>query len=175
MMVIITNIVVYAELSNTLDLFYLANRLLNVRYHPKSFCGLIFKHKKIGGTCFCFESGKIVCNGFNNLETARIGLRKYARLISKHVYGVAINKIKLSTISLYSSLNRSVSLSKLYTLLKGCCYEPEIFPGLRYKPYKNINFTVFRSGEIVITGVTALNQIDSLIKPTIHNIIQVCQ
>nr|XP_022288496.1 TATA-box-binding protein-like [Crassostrea virginica] len=73
-----------ARLNCDLDLRALANALVNVRYDPSRFSGLIWQHRNIGGNCLLFANGKINCNG--KCDTIQQGvrrLRRYSRLLQR--------------------------------------------------------------------------------------------
>ena len=79
----ITNIVVQGDLGCRIDLKQLVLKLSNVRYDHNRFSGIIWQHRKIGGNCLVFSSGKLNCNG--KCSTFREGikkLRRYARLLN---------------------------------------------------------------------------------------------
>ena len=59
----ITNVVCSAHLNCTVDLISLCQRLRNRRYEPRSFPGLIWQHRNIGGNCLVFANGVINSNG----------------------------------------------------------------------------------------------------------------
>ena len=54
----ITNVVVQGDLGCRIDLKHLVLKLSNVRYDPNRFSGIIWHHRKIGGSCLVFSSGK---------------------------------------------------------------------------------------------------------------------
>lgn len=57
------NIVLYTNLQCDIDLKELALRVTNIVYDPKTFSGLQWKIKKIGGHCMVFHTGKLIVNG----------------------------------------------------------------------------------------------------------------
>jgi TATA-box binding protein (TBP) (component of TFIID and TFIIIB) len=70
----ITNVVVQGELGCTFDLRELTQRLVNVRFDPRSFSGLIWQHCKIGGNCLLFSNGKKTVTGnVSRCETVEDG------------------------------------------------------------------------------------------------------
>ena len=59
----ITNVVYSAHLGCPVDLSRMCGRLWNTRYDPKTFPGLIWQHRAIGGNCLVFANGNINCVG----------------------------------------------------------------------------------------------------------------
>ena len=59
----ITNVVYSAHLGCSMELVGLCQRLWNCWYDPRTFPGLIWQHRLIGGNCLVFASGVINCNG----------------------------------------------------------------------------------------------------------------
>ena len=60
---IITNVVCSGHLRCSIDLRELCRSLVNVKYDPAKFPGLVWSHRKIGGNCLVFSNGIINCNG----------------------------------------------------------------------------------------------------------------
>lgn len=50
----LTNVVYQGEMNCSLNLNLLAQQLINVRYNPSSFPGVIYQNRKIGGNCLIF-------------------------------------------------------------------------------------------------------------------------
>ena len=165
----LSNVVVYSHLNCCFDLYHLCQQLKNTSYKPSVFKGLTIRHKLIGGTCFCFSSGKIVSNGYKNVLEAKESLRKYSRLIQKFYPSLHVSVIKVATISAHTKLSKILKLHVFSSSLKGSLYEPELFPAVRYKQGK-INYSFFHSGKVVITGIKSIVQINNIVKPFILSI-----
>ena len=50
--------------------------------------------------------------------------------------------------------------------LPGATYEPEIYYALNIKR-KRVHFTVYRTGKVVISGITSEHVIDDIVNPTL--------
>lgn len=133
----ITNIVCGANLNCLLDLVRIARKSTNVVYNPKKFNGLIWRHRKISGTCLVFRSGKIICPGIKRREDIKECVRKYARQIQKLGFDVKITNIRLITSSAFHDLRRTVVYSKLVKYLN-VQLEPEIVHAATLKRGKYI-------------------------------------
>lgn len=119
---------------------------------------LQFRHPKIGGTCLIYSSGKLVCHG------ERYQLRKYCRLLQKMGYAIQFSSIKLATLSAAYTLKSTVDYNKLLDYFPDASYESELFNGLIYKR-KKISFTVFHTGQVVITGIKSKSDKNNIVLP----------
>jgi TATA-box binding protein (TBP) (component of TFIID and TFIIIB) len=144
----ITNVVVQGELGCTFDLRELTHRLVNVRFDPRSFSGLIWQHCKIGGNCLLFSNGKINCNGkCLSLRDSRRRLRRYARCLQKMVYEVRLSNVRLVTVSAVHQLSGRIDPSRLP---KDFSCEPELFPAAMVRRH-GLHFMCHLSGKTMIT------------------------
>ena len=167
---VVTNVVFQAQLMSrhSLDLGQLTKRLTNVIYKPKTFSGLIWKQRTIGGCCLLFSNGKMIVSGFGSLESCKKGLRQYARLIQKKIGEGVLTSVRVVTMTLLADLKQKLCLESLALSLEGQ-YEPELFNALTLKKNK-IHFSVFQSGKIVIAGVKSLKIINDVILPYLVDI-----
>lgn len=162
----ITNVVYSAHLRCPIDLRDLCQRLSNVRYDPKTFPGLIWQHKVIGGNCLVFSNGVINCNG--GASSAKDGcrrLRRYARQLQKMGLPVQLREVKMVTMSASHSLSTDLDIRTL-AKERSIVYEPELFPALNFKT-DGVNFCCFHTGKVVITGIKGPHQIDEIVLPTL--------
>ena len=162
----ITNVVYSAHLGCSMDLAGLCQRLWNCRYDPRTFPGLIWQHRLIGGNCLVFASGAINCNGKAvSFEEGRQRLQKYARKLQNLGCPVRLRDIKILTVSASHALSTGLDLNSL-AQDRIVLYEPELFPALNFK-MGGINFCCFHTGKVVITGIRTMAQIDDVIYPTL--------
>ena len=162
----ITNVVFSANLCCLFDLRKLCQRLWNSRYDPKTFPGLIWQHKIIGGNCLVFSNGVINCNGkAASFEEGRQRLRRYARQLQTRGFPVRLRDVKLITVSTSHTLSSGLDLQAL-AIDRALLYEPELFPALNFK-IDRVNFCCFHTGKVVITGVKSSDQIDDVVYPTL--------
>ena len=89
--------------------------------------------------------------GNNSVEQAKKDLRKYARIVQKLGYSVYLDRIPVVTKSAVATLSGKLNLPSLAKFLNGS-YEPELFHAALVKD-GNVNFTCFKSGKIIMTGV----------------------
>ena len=162
----ITNVVYSAHVGCPMDLTTLCGLLWNTRYDPKTFPGLIWQHRLIGGNCLVFANGVVNCNGkASSFQEGRQRLRQYARKLQNLGCPVRLRDVKIITVSASHTLSSGLDLHKLAqdrTLL----YEPELFPALNFK-LEGVNFCCFHTGKVVITGIKSPAQIDDVIYPTL--------
>ena len=163
----ITNTVFSANVGCAIDLRKLCYRLVNVRYDPSRFPGLIWQHKDIGGNCLIFSNGVINCNGKAvSPKEGRLRLRRYARRLQRLGYPVDLKDVKWITLSATHTLSYAIDIQKLATERSSVVYEPELFPAANFK-VEGVNFCCFTSGKVVITGVTSTEQLDDIVYPTL--------
>ena len=141
----ITNGVYNAHLDCSMDLKPLCQRLWDCRYDPKTFPGLVWQHRMIGGNCLVFANGVINCNGkVSSFDECRMRLPGYARQLQKYGCPVRLRDIKIITVSASHTLSGALDLYRLdrdITLL----YEPELFPTVKFKR-EGIKFSYRKSG-----------------------------
>ncbi len=162
----ITNVVYGADLRCRFDLRKLASQLIDVRFDPSRFPGLIWQHRRIGGNCLLFSNGKINCNGkARSFERGKRRLRQYARRLQKLGYDVRLTRVKPITASACHRLSAPLLLEKL-AKERGANYEPELFPALVLKT-GGVTFSCFHTGKVSITGIKSKYDIENVVYPTL--------
>ena len=150
-MVQITNVVVQTDLHASIDLPYLANNAMDIRYDPGLFSAAMWQHRKIGGSCLVFGNGKLNCNGNRSIHQAKKRIRQYARLIQKLGFCVNLDNIDVVTMSAVHQVSSTLDFNKMCKLL-GATYEPEIYNAAMLKRGK-VHYNCFHTGKVVITGI----------------------
>ena len=146
----ITHSVYMANVSCTLNLEYIAQHTWNVVLTKYPFHVLRWKHRKIGGMCMMYKSGKIIHHG------SKDQLRKYIRLIQKMGMRVKLRRIILVTMSGVAYLSKPNFEKLVHTL--DATYEPELFHGCILK-HNGMSFTIYDSGKMVITGIKSSDDV----------------
>ena len=155
----VTNVVVQGDLGCSVDLRELSLKLGNVRYDPRSFSALIWHHRKIGGNCLVFSTGKINCNGkCSSLQEGRQRLQHYARFVQKLGYRVELRNIKVITDSAAYQLNGRIDPRRLPL---HCSYEPELFPVVMFRR-EGLHYICHLSGKMMITGIKRDENLDDI-------------
>jgi transcription initiation factor TFIID TATA-box-binding protein len=92
-------------------------------------------------------------------------------LIHQAWSGVLISKYKIQNMEASAFLGKELDLQELAISLSGADYEPEKFPGLVYrlKNPKTATF-LFRSGKIVCTGASSLEQLKLAVRMVISDL-----
>ena len=162
----ITNVVYSAQLCCPINLMELCQRLWNSRYEPRTFPGLIWQRRTIGGNCLVFSNGAINCNcRALYIGEGRQRLRQFARQLQRLGYPVILKKIKMVTASASHSLSNRLDIMTLANE-RTVMYEPELFPALNFKT-DGLNFCYFHTGKVVITGIKCISHIDNVVLPTL--------
>jgi TATA-box binding protein (TBP) (component of TFIID and TFIIIB) len=111
--------------------------------------------RQFGVLCQVFPTGKLICHGTEEV------LRRYLRVLQK-----PIRDIKLSTRSAVHDLGRTIDYYELHRYIPDVTYEPEVFPGALLKRGR-INFTIFHSGKVCITGIRSDCDVDNIVLPVL--------
>ena len=109
--------------------------------------------QQFGILCQLYPSGKILCH--SSLQV----LSQYLEMLAKPV-----KEIRLSTRSAVHDLKGKVNYHKLCRELPNVSYEPEIFHAALLK-CGSINFTIFQSGKVCITGIKTSEDEDDIVIP----------
>lgn len=148
-MATVTHRVFMTDVSCSLNLRYIAMNTRDVVYTKVPFHVLRWKHKKIGGMCMVYASGKIIHHG------EKMQLRKYVRLLQKMDFPIRLQKISLVTQSatfMLPNVNYELLVNEC-----GAQYEPEVFHACILKK-NEMTFTIYNSGKVVITGIKNLDE-----------------
>jgi transcription initiation factor TFIID TATA-box-binding protein len=162
------NVVLTAELKCAIDFKNLARNISNIVYNPRVFSAAILKSKKIHSTCLLFKNGKVVCCGAATIAIAKKSLRQWARKIQKMGYTVQLCNVTLQTMTLIFNLGEKINLPNFCALQNDASYEQELFPAAMVKLNK-INFTIFQSGKVIISGVKNIKVVEGLFLPILLN------
>lgn len=154
--IVITNVVLSLRVEAHFNLRQLTSRLANAVYNPSKFSALIFKHRKIKGSCLLFANGKMICNGCRSVEQAKTASRQFARYFQKRTPStpLKIGKPSIVTISALADVKMPLNLR---TLVSECSvrWEPERFNAAVISR-ANMHFSIFSSGKIIITGAKSV-------------------
>ena len=175
---VIQNIVSTVDLGCPINLKEIALQAQNTQYIPNKFSGLIMRIKEPKATALIFSTGKMVCLGAKTEEESKNACRKFGKILKNLNYPISLKKFKIENIVSSCNVKFKIPLPKLsnhiikYLGAKRISYEPEVFPGLIYHYYNdidnnseenggksNIVFLIFSSGNIVIAGAKNRNEI----------------
>jgi transcription initiation factor TFIID TATA-box-binding protein len=163
---------------------------LIIKYQPERFIAAILKQKDdSSSTCLLFDSGKIVCVGSSSIEKSREAATFFIRKIyfmllmespisfslesrislpleSLEEQKPSMENFQVRNIVVAASLGQKINLiefEKSTTNPKEVMFVPELFPGLKWRPYssKKITIILFESGKMNITGIRSIDQIES--------------
>lgn len=152
-----------------INLKQLTTQLVNVRYDPLKFPGVIFQHRKIGGNCLIFSNGKINCNGAcDRFDTGLKRLRRYARYIQRIGYDVVLTNVQLVTASAFHKLSSRLNVNSISPALN-FSYDAELFSAVMTRR-NDIHFTCHLSGSVLITVIKRPKDLDDIVYPTIVEI-----
>ena len=162
----IQNVVSTAYVGKTLDLKNLAKHLINIEYKPSKFIAAIMRIRNPFATCLIFPSGRLLITGAKSVEQSYNAARIFARKIQKvSSIKTSFKEFKVQNIVGNFEMKGKIDVNLFYTYNKNkCLYDPESFPGLKYKidDKEKIVALVFDSGRIVITGAKDVKKINEL-------------
>lgn len=164
------NIVATYHLGCIFNMKELHEKVLGSKLLEKSMGAVVWKVQQPKTTFLIYKSGKCVCLGASSLENCEIATSLLVAKLVALGYPASINYFQVQNIVFSVDLGYHIDLPKLYySLDRKASFEPEIFPGLRHK-IGHINFTVFRTGKINVSGATTIDGAESgmkLLKPVL--------
>ena len=151
----VQNVVSTVSLGIQLDLKRIALKARNAEYNPRRFAAVIMRIRDPKTTALIFSSGKMVITGAKSEEAAKLGCKKYARIIQRLGYGhVKFLDFRIQNIVASCDVKFPIRLESLaHAHNQFCSYEPELFPGLIYRMITpKVVLLIFVSGKLVLTG-----------------------
>jgi transcription initiation factor TFIID TATA-box-binding protein len=139
-----------------------------LRYDPELFSGLYMRFDENGPTVMLFSSGKYNIAGADSVESLS---NAHDQLID-NLEGLGMNvsnsenETEIRNQVCIHDYDHELELSALLTDLgfEDIEYDPESFPGLMYRPDEGGLLIVFRSGKLMITGLSDLKVIIKIIE-----------
>ena len=154
----ISNIVAVANLKDKLDLELLSKKIKNTELIPSK-VWLKMRLQPDNKYIAFYASGKFLVTGVKTFDELNKTVQRVIEELVKSDIHVKLNEIKISNIVLSDQIELNLSLDEIIGELNpsNSSYEPEQFPGLFYKDSDGINYTLFSSGKIIITGLTDID------------------
>lgn len=155
---IVQNVVSTAYLGYTVDLNFIAKNAANIEYNTKNFVAAIIRLRNPRTTTLLFKSGRMVCTGANTIEENKKGARRIARIVQKIYKSPRITFKNYIVQNIVGSFKVDYKIDLIAFNISNknkSFYDPDIFPGLKFRPYSSSKATVlvFISGKIIVTGV----------------------
>jgi transcription initiation factor TFIID TATA-box-binding protein len=156
----IENIVASTQIADGLDIKHLADTIIDSKYDPEKFPGLVLHIEKPKTAVLLFSSGNAICTGAKSLEEVDEAIHEITNKLK--IVGVSVcenPEIKTQNIVASSDLKKELQLSSLAKALlsENAEYAPEQFPGLVYRMDDlGAVLLLFSSGKIVCTGAKKL-------------------
>jgi transcription initiation factor TFIID TATA-box-binding protein len=163
----IENIVASTQIADGLDIERLADTILDSKYDPEKFPGLVLHIEKPKTAVLLFSSGNAICTGAKSLEEVDKAIHEIINKIKNVGLPVSENpEIKTQNIVASSDLKKELQLSSLAKALlaENAEYEPKQFPGLVYRMDNlGVVLLLFSSGKLVCTGAKKLEDVTTAI------------
>jgi TATA-box binding protein (TBP) (component of TFIID and TFIIIB) len=124
-------------------------------------CGYV-KTPDMDGRVTVFQSGKMISIGGKSIKKSiqQLNEAKFYLVKEKFVQNIVLHP-KIQNIVATITLSEPLSIAKTYDKLTGAIYEPEQFPGIILKSVNSVNYLIFASGKIIITGAKTKTELTS--------------
>jgi len=162
----IENIIAHSQISDSLELKALAEKIPELNYNPDEFSGLTYKIEDPKIAILILPSGKAVCTGGKNLDDLENAIQ---RLIDK-IESAGFNtndeiEIAIQNIIMSADIGQELHLSSIAKglLFENVDYEPKLFPGLVYKIDDEKSIILFSSGKMICTGSNKIEDAEEAI------------
>merc|ERR1711937_113900 len=102
-----------------------------------------------------WSSGKIVCQGARSEDDAKIGSRKFARIIQNCGFpNVRVSNYKVVNVLGNCKVNFAIDIMQFSAENAGphCSYEPELHPAVTFKPGNGATVKIFSTGALTVLG-----------------------
>jgi len=152
----IENIVVSTQIANALDLDGLSAVIVDSKFNPEDFPGLIIHFTEPQSVILLFSTGKVVCTGAKKIEDVNDIVHKICAKVKNAGFQVFKSPdLKVQTIVASIELGRQLNINAIAPTLglENIEYKPDEFPGLIYKMDDPTTTNIlFNSGKIVCTA-----------------------
>ena len=175
----INNIIISANLGNNLYLNNIALKLKNVDYILNKSSNLTLKTKNCKIIATIFSNGKMICSGAKNEKESKASCIKYAKIIKKIENNIELKDLKIQNMVASFDIKFKINLEKLFKEINAlinnskkcennynyCKYNKNEFPGLVfYMNDSKINFVIYETGKVVLSGAKNRKEINDLFK-----------
>ena len=137
----------------------------DIKYNPAKFSAAIYRSVNPKYTALIFANGKMVLTGTKGLDVARSAVNDLVEVLSKAQVDTTCERLVVKNYVVAYDTMTKINLIRLYYLLnREASYEPEIFPGLVFKP-RNLSVTLvfFNTGKVNTTGIKQEKHIEKSI------------
>lgn len=148
------------------DLNELASSLEGARYEPESFPGVIYKTIEPKAAFLIFSSGKANCVGANSVKGGKKAIEKLTDKLQDLGFDLGEPGIKVRNMVASVDFQRKFDLEEIARNFPHAEYNPETFPGLAFKLWKDksLTFLLFTQGEGVCVGAKNEEEIEEGIR-----------
>lgn len=153
----IVNIVAIAVMHEPFDLDLISKRLEDTEFPSSGPKWLKMRLKPENYYTAFYKSGKFLITGAKNIDKVNEIVQRVLGKLKDANINAKLKNIKINNIVLMDKIELKQSLDNLIISIDDprASYEPEQFPGMIYKDKeKGINYLLFSSGKIIITGTT---------------------
>lgn len=152
---VIVNVVASVDLGCPIVLRQLAMRAKNVEFKPTRFPAVTIRMREPKVTAQVFSTGALKIKGSQSEQISHQAARNFARIVQQVGFpDVKFSDYKIDQVVGLCDTKFAVRLQMLYERCSAKAdYDPERFPGLKYKMgVPKVTLTVFSTGKVMITG-----------------------
>jgi transcription initiation factor TFIID TATA-box-binding protein len=153
----IVNIVAIAIMHEPFDLDLISKRIEDTEFPSSGPRWLKMRLKPENYYTAFYKSGKFLITGAKNIDKVNEIVQRVMSKLKDADIDAKLKNLKISNMVLMDKIELKQSLDNLIIAMDDprASYEPEQFPGMIYKDKeKGINYLLFSSGKIIITGTT---------------------
>lgn len=158
----VNNVVLTVSYEDTsFDLNELASNLEGARYEPEMFPGVIYKIIEPKAAFLIFSSGKANCVGANSVKGGKKAIEKLTDKLQELGGDVGEPEVKVQNMVASVDFQRKFDLEEIARNFPYAEYNPETFPGLAFRLWKDksLTFLLFTQGEGVCVGAKSEKEI----------------
>jgi len=134
-------------------------------YKKPTFPALVYKEKGFSNTILLYNSGTFICTGNKTIDDGIRFIQSFTKKLTSN--GVAIHGITHEIVNIVATgdFTLMIDLESTALELENVQYEPEVFPGLIYRPGPMPNnglapvFLFFKKGKFVCTKLKDIDMI----------------
>jgi len=147
------NIVMTCDFEAPFDLFEISS-FIGTEFNPKRFAAATLRLARSRTTALLFASGKVVCTGSKSIWSGGFAAAYLVDKLRGAGCSICCSEFTVQNIVCSARVDCMVDLEALARANSSeASYEPELFPGLVYRPSNGkLVVLFFKTGELVITG-----------------------
>lgn len=158
----VQNVVVTAQIADSLNLLDMTMKVPGAIYEPGKFPAL--RMKRDNASFLLYSSGKIVCIGTKSPEEASKKIEDLRTELAKYNIKTTKPIVHVRNIVASVDLQRELKLHELAYSMEESEYNPEYFPAMKINTAtgtaKGTRILLFRTGKAIMPGMKSMADVD---------------